>query len=81
MIFTNGLTRVLTGVIPGLSGAHDKVCPQEGSGLVWSKKGRKRVGKRGRNEGGEMKRKEKERELGISMDIRTGLDCTVTKIS
>jgi hypothetical protein len=44
---------------------------------VWSKKGRKR----GRNEGGEMKRKEKERELGISMDIRTGLDCTVMKIS
>ena len=38
-------------------------------------------GKRGRNEGGEMKRKEEERELGISMDIRTGLDCTVTKIS
>ena len=38
-------------------------------------------GKRGRNEGGEMKRKEKERELEISMDIRTGLDCTVTKFS
>ena len=38
-------------------------------------------GKRGRNEGGEMKRKEKERELGISMDNRTGLDCTGTKIS
>jgi hypothetical protein len=39
------------------------------------------VGKGGRNEGGEMKRKEMERELGISMDIRTGLDCTVTRIS
>ena len=52
-----------------------------GPGLVWSKKGRKRVGKGGENEGGEMKRKEEERELGISMDIRTGLDCTVTKIS
>jgi hypothetical protein len=39
------------------------------------------VGKGGENEGGEMKRKEEERELGISMDIRTGLDCTVTKIS
>lgn len=37
-------------------------------------------GKRGRKKGGEMKRKEKERELGISMDIRTGLDCTVMKI-
>ena len=49
--------------------------------MVWSKKGLKRVGKRGRKEGGEMKRKEKERELGISMDIKTGLDCTVTKIS
>ena len=48
---------------------------------VWSKKGRKRVGKRGRNEGGEMKRKETERELRILMDIETGLDCTVTKIS
>ena len=55
--------------------------PSGGPGLVWSKKGRKRVGKGGENEGGEMKRKEKERELGISMDIETGLDCTVTKIS
>jgi len=38
------------------------------------------VGKGVEKKGGEMKRKEKERELGISMDIRTGLDCTVMKI-
>ena len=38
-------------------------------------------GEKGEKRGGEMKRKEKERELGISMDIKTGLDCTVTKIS
>ena len=38
-------------------------------------------GKKGENEGGEMKTKEKERELRILMDIETGLDCTVTKIS
>ena len=38
-------------------------------------------GGKGWEKGGEMKRKEKERELGISMDIRTDLDCTVTKIS
>ena len=37
-------------------------------GVVQKKDG-KRVGKRGRKEGGEMKRKEKERELGIALNI------------